>query len=646
MRRRAGRPRWQRPGCCPRRATNGYATSSPPRCPGWTAAAVPTCGRWLAGLDGLLCASEAAARAVRAVPVRARRRARRCGGARRGCDVARAARRRGAAADRAPKRRRCACRRRRPGRRCWPPRRSWQRKHRSRRRLRRQQTLARGRARAAQRKRVWRVRELPYGHGSFARDLPGLLSSRASPPASYRSTPRWPCAAAPGVIDGPDGRCALSVIAPLGRLTAAQWRLLAALVAEHGEDAGELRLTPWRGVILAGAATRRGHGAAARAGRRRADHATRLPLAGRRRLHGRPGCAKSAPRRTGRRGGRAHRQRGGPRQSAPRVLVRLRAPLRTSRRRQGRCRGRRTATRRRLDQDSTDKRAVPGVPPATGAGTNSPPPSHQHVHVPVRRRHGDGSTAVERERSVRADPGHAGTTYRVREGRRGDLPPVLRHHPRRGGPRGPARRRQPGRGPDDPRLRHGRPRTRPRPTRPEWWPAPARRCAPARRSSAMSPMVASGVTRKRLPAGQRRGLHPVRPVRARARRQDGHHAQRRRAGAVAGPAGGRGGRRRQRAHRALPAAGDDRGGRAPARPPSSACRSASSAPPSPRTRSPPTRPVSTTWSCGAAAAAAPSPRPRSTRSRARKSEQRAQHGSRTHATGRSTASGSAPATRR
>ncbi|MCA6092136.1 precorrin-3B synthase [Streptomyces sp. SCA3-4] len=54
----------------------------------------------------------------------------------------------------------------------------------------------------------------------------------------------------PGPVVGPDGRCALSVTAPLGRLTVGQWRLLARTAAEAGT--GELRVTPWRGIVLPG----------------------------------------------------------------------------------------------------------------------------------------------------------------------------------------------------------------------------------------------------------------------------------------------------------------------------------------------------------------------------------------------------------
>ncbi|MFF3327395.1 precorrin-3B synthase [Streptomyces sp. NPDC002889] len=51
----------------------------------------------------------------------------------------------------------------------------------------------------------------------------------------------------PGVVLGAD-TATLCVLAPLGRLTVIQWRLLADLAGRHGS--GELRVTPWRGVVV------------------------------------------------------------------------------------------------------------------------------------------------------------------------------------------------------------------------------------------------------------------------------------------------------------------------------------------------------------------------------------------------------------
>ncbi|WP_411134825.1 precorrin-3B synthase [Streptomyces sp. C10] len=144
---------------------------------------------------------------------------------------------------------------------------------------------------------AWRVRELPDGHGltagavaeqlraagigcaevavgvtgtgtayvggaadvTGAADVAGTADATGAPaPASAPYAESFPPPAsvpyadssAPGVIEGTDGARALSVLAPLGRLSVAQWRLLTAVAAEDG--AGALRLTPWRGVVIPG----------------------------------------------------------------------------------------------------------------------------------------------------------------------------------------------------------------------------------------------------------------------------------------------------------------------------------------------------------------------------------------------------------
>ncbi|WP_254389152.1 nitrite/sulfite reductase [Streptomyces sp. AC550_RSS872] len=88
---------------------------------------------------------------------------------------------------------------------------------------------------------VWRVAELPAPADELAHEVVRRLGAGQVSPA-------WPLAGEPspsaGVVTGPDGTTSLSVLAPLGRLTAAQWTELTATAS------GELRLTPWRGVIL------------------------------------------------------------------------------------------------------------------------------------------------------------------------------------------------------------------------------------------------------------------------------------------------------------------------------------------------------------------------------------------------------------
>ncbi|MFF9473068.1 cobalamin biosynthesis protein CobG [Streptomyces roseolus] len=87
---------------------------------------------------------------------------------------------------------------------------------------------------------AWRPRELPAGQRP---DWAGALARAgigAEPVPSF-SPPPAPLPPAPG----PLGDRALHVLAPLGRLTAGRLRALA-------EGADEVRLTPWRGVVVVG----------------------------------------------------------------------------------------------------------------------------------------------------------------------------------------------------------------------------------------------------------------------------------------------------------------------------------------------------------------------------------------------------------
>ncbi|MER7396842.1 precorrin-3B synthase [Streptomyces sp. NPDC000151] len=99
--------------------------------------------------------------------------------------------------------------------------------------------------------RTWRVRDLPDGAGPLVRTTARRLET-AGIPCTYVASASLPteAAPAPGIVDGPVGHRALSVLAPLGTLTADQWRLLAD--AARADGAGEVRLTPWRGVVVPG----------------------------------------------------------------------------------------------------------------------------------------------------------------------------------------------------------------------------------------------------------------------------------------------------------------------------------------------------------------------------------------------------------
>ncbi|WP_234430855.1 precorrin-3B synthase [Streptomyces sp. NRRL F-4489] len=142
---------------------------------------------------------------------------------------------------------------------------------------------------------AWRVRELPAEAPLTAEQVRNALRA-AGIAAEYAEVPgpppaaRFADAAAPGTVEGPDGRHALVVLAPLGRLSAAQWRLLTAAAAD---GRGALRLTPWRGICVPGLT------AEAAAGRTRELAAAGLitdPESVWRRVTactGLPGCAKS-----------------------------------------------------------------------------------------------------------------------------------------------------------------------------------------------------------------------------------------------------------------------------------------------------------------------------------------------------------------
>ncbi|MEU5546704.1 precorrin-3B synthase [Streptomyces sioyaensis] len=102
---------------------------------------------------------------------------------------------------------------------------------------------------------AWRVRELPAEQRLTARQVAAHLHETGITPTYVTQAPApasssSPHSAAPGIIEGPDGTASLCVLAPLGRLTVAQWRLLTAVAADDG--CGALRLTPWRGIVLPG----------------------------------------------------------------------------------------------------------------------------------------------------------------------------------------------------------------------------------------------------------------------------------------------------------------------------------------------------------------------------------------------------------
>jgi len=86
---------------------------------------------------------------------------------------------------------------------------------------------------------VWHVRELPLGGREL---LPSSWEVEPAPPGSGQPAPT-------GRFIQDDGQSLLSVLVPLGLLTAAQ---VSALVGAAQTGVGELIVTPWRGVLVPG----------------------------------------------------------------------------------------------------------------------------------------------------------------------------------------------------------------------------------------------------------------------------------------------------------------------------------------------------------------------------------------------------------
>ncbi|WP_374778449.1 precorrin-3B synthase [Streptomyces sp. NBC_01310] len=136
--------------------------------------------------------------------------------------------------------------------------------------------------------KAWRVAELPREHALNREELARRLAAAGIGSVAAADTPRRDGRPPePGIVAGPVGDIAgLSVLAPLGRLTTRQWRQLAGLT-------GRVRLTPWRGIVVPGLPAReaaRALDGLAEAGLvTEADSAWRSVTA----CTGKPGCAKS-----------------------------------------------------------------------------------------------------------------------------------------------------------------------------------------------------------------------------------------------------------------------------------------------------------------------------------------------------------------
>lgn len=138
---------------------------------------------------------------------------------------------------------------------------------------------------------AWRIAELPAGQRPRLDVLGQRLAAEGITAGPAERAPRPGAPTAPGLVPGPGGRTALSVTAPLGRLSSGQWRLLYGTAGAAGT--GELRVTPWRGIVVPGlpadAAPARLAALAAADLVTSADSARHRAGA----CAGRPGCAKS-----------------------------------------------------------------------------------------------------------------------------------------------------------------------------------------------------------------------------------------------------------------------------------------------------------------------------------------------------------------
>ncbi|MFZ3493829.1 precorrin-3B synthase [Streptomyces sp. 5.8] len=142
--------------------------------------------------------------------------------------------------------------------------------------------------------RAWRVSELPAVHaldaGEFAVRLAaaGIAAVRVPEVAWPYAPPPKPWG--PG---GPGDRTPLCVLPPLGRLTADQWRVLVNVAAAGETDDGELRITPWRSIVLPRASTRRPVDGYARLEAAGLSVAPDGPWESVTACTGQPGCAKA-----------------------------------------------------------------------------------------------------------------------------------------------------------------------------------------------------------------------------------------------------------------------------------------------------------------------------------------------------------------
>lgn len=110
--------------------------------------------------------------------------------------------------------------------------------------------------RAARDSGAWRVKDLPDDvRAALPGEVARTVAGAAAVEAVHRPRPRTAKAPEPGPVTAPNnnggggGATAISIGVPLGRMSATQWRLLTDTARRYGN---ELRLTPWRGIVIPG----------------------------------------------------------------------------------------------------------------------------------------------------------------------------------------------------------------------------------------------------------------------------------------------------------------------------------------------------------------------------------------------------------
>ncbi|MEU5999439.1 precorrin-3B synthase [Streptomyces sp. NPDC047197] len=139
---------------------------------------------------------------------------------------------------------------------------------------------------------AWRVTDLPDGTGPLLEAVVRRLRQAGFSPAPITEPlPQEADEPALGIVPGPLGTAALSIGLPLGSISSPQWQTLTDTARHHG--VGELRLTPWRGVVLPGVARREAARLLADLGAADLITGPDSPWTGVGACIGRPGCAKA-----------------------------------------------------------------------------------------------------------------------------------------------------------------------------------------------------------------------------------------------------------------------------------------------------------------------------------------------------------------